>query len=52
MGNFQKCLRDAVALKAKKNREASSKITAQMRTIYVTAQSAPTAGPGASAERP
>jgi hypothetical protein len=36
--------------KGYRNKEASSKITAQMRTIYVTAQSAPIAGAGESAD--
>jgi hypothetical protein len=38
--------------KGERNKEASSKITAQMRTIYVTAQSAPTAGAAESADSP
>jgi hypothetical protein len=36
----------------KRNQEASPKITAQLRTIYVTAQSAPTAGAAESADSP
>jgi hypothetical protein len=38
--------------KGYRNKEASPKITAQMRTIYVTAQSAPTAGAAESVDSP
>jgi hypothetical protein len=41
-----------IGVKAKEKKEASPKLTAQIRTIYVTAQSAPTAGAAESSDSP